>query len=261
MVLGHLPVVAVFDTGFHRTLPPTAANYALPKDLVEAHKLRRYGFHGISYRFVSELLRAKPGSKADRLVVCHLGSGASACAILNGESIDTSMGMTPLEGLVMGTRSGDVDPGLILYLERELHIHMREIDRLLNSQSGLAGLSGLSDDVRELERAAAKGHQPSELALEVFAYRIAKYIGAYSVALEGLDMLAFCGGIGENSASVRQRICRRLSFMGVQLGDANAAPDLAGGSARVDANGQIPIWVVKTDEERQIARETVSRLS
>jgi acetate kinase len=260
-VLGHLPVVAVFDTAFHHGLPPVAAHYALPIDLVEKYKLRRYGFHGISYRYVSDLIRGADVTGSKRLVVCHLGNGASACAILDGLSIDTSMGMTPLEGLVMGTRSGDVDPGLILFLEREQHIHMRELDRILNHSSGLAGLSGMTGDVRELEEAAAGGHKLAELALEVFAYRISKYIGAYAVALEGLDALAFCGGIGENSADMRRRICRRLLVLGIKIDGPSLPAAPSSDLYRIDSHGPVAVWVVKTDEERQIARETLARLA
>lgn len=255
--LGNVPVVAVFDTAFHHTLPPEAFTYALPKELISKHGLRRYGFHGISYRYVSEQLVALLGSNAERLVVCHLGNGASVCAIFKGESIDTSMGMTPLEGLVMGTRCGDVDPGLILFLEREEHIHMRELDKMLNSRSGLAGLSGIGGDVRELEAGAKKGNPSAELALEVFAYRIAKYVGAYAVSLGGLDALAFCGGIGEHSADIRQRVCNRLEFLGIRLDDRNESPKWIDGVAGIGARA----WSVRTDEARQIARETFALLS
>jgi len=259
--LGDIPVVAVFDTAFHHALPAVAANYALPRELVELHSLRRYGFHGISYRYVAEHLRSIEGMKVDKLVACHLGNGASACAILNGVSIDTSMGMTPLEGLVMGTRCGDIDAGLILYLEREQHIHMRELDKMLNSESGLAGMSGLTGDVRELEKAEAEGNPFAKLALDVFAYRIAKYIGAYAVALEGLDAIAFTGGIGENSTLMRERICHRLAFLGVHLKTSDASSKPTESVARIDDGSQVSVWVVKADEERQIAKEAVDLLT
>jgi acetate kinase len=255
-VLGEVPVVAVFDTAFHATLPPEAYTYALPKELIKQYELRRYGFHGISYRYVAHRLIAKLGDRAQKLIVCHLGNGASVCAIRDGKSIDTSMGMTPLEGLVMGTRSGDLDPGLILFLEREQHIHMRELDSILNSRSGLAGLSGLSGDVRELEQAANEGNPDANLALEVFAYRIAKYIGAYAVSLDGLDALAFCGGIGEHSACVREKVCRRLTSLGIRLNDKNTSPVWQDALAQIDANTTVSVWAVQTDEERQIAIET-----
>jgi acetate kinase len=257
----HTPVIAVFDTAFHRSITTTASTYALPKDLVDAHGLRRYGFHGISYRYVSEMLRAELEPGDGKLIICHLGSGASACAVLHGKSIDTSMGMTPLEGLVMGTRSGDVDPGLILFLQRELGMITAEVDRMLNHQSGLAGMSGLTGDVRELEQVAANGDAAAGLALEVFAYRVSKYIGAYAVALEGLNAIAFCGGIGENSPEMRQRICRRLTFLGVNL-DAKLNSTLVDEHLRrIDSSGSVSVWVAKTDEERQIARETFAMLA
>jgi acetate kinase len=251
-----IPVIAIFDTGFHRTLPDVAKNYALPKNVVEKYQIQRYGFHGISYRYVSNRLTAQTGSRAHRLIVCHLGSGASICAIQDGKSIDTSMGMTPLEGLVMGTRSGDVDPGLILFLQREMGMSYAEVDKMLNHASGLAGMSGLGGDVRMIEKAAADGNQSAELALEVFCYRVAKYIGAYSVALEGIDALAFCGGIGENSPDIRKRICRRLGFLGIEVNETLNEVSNPSDVFRIDERGKVPVWVVKTDEERQIAIET-----
>jgi acetate kinase len=194
-LLPDAPTVAVFDTAFHHTLPKVASTYALPLELSARYGLRRYGFHGISHRYVSERLLECLGRGAEgtRVISCHLGSGASVCAIRDGRSIDTSMGLTPMEGLVMGTRSGDVDPGLILFLMRTAGLGVKEVDDALNCQSGLRGLSALSDDLRDLERAAAEGHERAELALQVFAYRLSKYIGAYTIALEGLDALIFTG--------------------------------------------------------------------
>ena len=253
-----IPVVAVFDTGFHRTMPDVAKNYALPKDVVEKFQIQRYGFHGISYRYVSKRLIGQLGEKAMRLVVCHLGSGASICAIHDGKSVDTSMGMTPLEGLVMGTRSGDVDPGLILFLQREMGMSYAEVDKMLNHASGLAGMSGLGGDVRVLEKASAEGNKSAELALEVFCYRISKYIGAYSVALGGIDALAFCGGIGENSSDIRKRICTRLGLLGIELKDELNQNSHLPEVFQIDDSKRVSIWVVKTDEERQIAIETLA---
>lgn len=263
-LLPNVPAVAVFDTAFHRTLPEIASTYALPHELSTEYGLRRYGFHGISHRYVSERLleamgRDTPGT---RLIVCHLGNGASVCALREGKSIDTSMGLTPLEGLVMGTRSGDVDPGLLLTLLQTVGKSPAELDDLLNHQSGLRGLSGRSSDVRDLEQAAQQGDARAELALEVFAYRVSKYIGAYAAALEGLDAVAFTGGIGEHSAAMHQRICKRLAFLGLTLADdRNVAAD--GKSAvRISADhATVQGWVIPTDEERQIARETHALLS
>jgi acetate kinase len=220
-------------------------------------RLRRYGFHGLSYQYVSKRLLTCLGRKPEgtRLIVCHLGNGASVCALKDGQSVDTSMGMTPLEGLVMGTRAGDVDPGLLMYLLRTVGTDVKSVDDALNIGGGLLGLSGQSADVRELEQLAAKGNDNAELALAIFAYRVRKYIGAYVAALGGLDALAFTGGIGEHSPPMRERICRGLEFLGLHLDRArNGATDKA--PIRVSAEGaEIDLWVIPTDEERQIARE------
>jgi acetate kinase len=263
--LPRVPVMAVFDTAFHRTLPAVASTYALPTELCDRLGLRRYGFHGIAYQAVTHRLLAGLGRPAagTRLVLCHLGSGASVCAVRDGQSIDTSMGFTPLEGLVMGTRSGDVDAGLVLYLQRVAGFDADAVGDLLNHRSGLHGLSGgRSADVRELLAAADRGDAHAELALEVFAYRAAKYIGAYAVALAGLDAVAFSGGIGEHSAPMRARICRRLGFLGLHLDEAgNAAAD---GSAAISVGrtgSAIAVWVVPAEENLQIAREVHAALS
>jgi acetate kinase len=237
-----VPIVAVFDTAFHRTIPPFASTYAIPQDL----GIRRYGFHGISYSYVSKRLDSLDAG--DKLIVAHLGNGASVCAIRGGCSVDTSMGFTPMEGLVMGTRAGDLDPGAILYL---LHKGATDLDDLLNHRSGLRGLSGISGDVRELE---ASSDSNAELALDVFAYRTAKYIASYCAALNGIDAIAFTGGIGEHSASMRQRICARLTFLDITLDDA------ANRAARTDERrisaGRVGVWVIPTNEEVEIARAT-----
>ena len=262
-LLPSVPVVAVFDTAFHHTLPPVAYSYALPADLTEKFSLRRYGFHGVSHRYVSgELLRRLNRTpNGTRLITCHLGNGSSVCALRDGKSVDTSMGLTPLEGLVMGTRSGDLDPGLVLYLLRETGQTPQELDDILNHKSGLLGLSGTSADVRDLEKAAQSGDAKAELALAIFAYRVRKYIGAYAAALGGLDAIAFTGGIGEHSASVRERICRSLEFLGVALEpDANRQAN-GSDSQRIHAGAaQTAVWVIPTDEERQMARETFTLL-
>ena len=246
-LLPDTPIVAVFDTGFHQDLPEYARQYAIPRTVAATHQIRRHGFHGISYRYVFDQL---PGT--NRLIVCHLGSGASICAIRDGKSVDTSMGFTPLEGLVMRTRSGDVDPGLILYFQRELGMSTADVDRMLNHESGLAGISGLSGDVRELEIAANRGEASADLALEIFAYRVAKYVGSYFVALEGLDALAFCGGIGENSADMRRRICRRLRCLGIWIDNDAPTNEIVN---QISTDGPISVWVIKTDEEQQISKE------
>jgi acetate kinase len=247
-----VPIVAVFDTAFHRTLPPVAFTYAVPPEL----GVRRYGFHGISYSYVSKRLRSL--DSGTRHIVAHLGNGASVCAIRDGRSIDTSMGFTPMEGLVMGTRGGDLDPGAILYLLRK-GTSEADLDDLLNHRSGLRGVSETSGDVRELERAAAAGDARAELALDLFAYRAAKYIASYCAALDGVDAIAFTAGIGEHSASMRSRICNRLSFLEVSLDEtANSA---ASKDERRISSGKVDVWVIPTNEELEIARDAFEILN
>ena len=261
-LLPNAPSVAVFDTAFHRTLPEVAWRYALPAELADRLGLRRYGFHGISHRYVSGRLLECLGREAaeTRLVTCHLGSGASVCALRDGASVDTSMGLTPLEGLVMGTRSGDVDPGLLLYLLRTQGMTPEQLDDLLNHGSGLKGLAGRSD-VRDLEQAAGEGDKLADMALEIFAYRVRKYLGAYAAALGGLDGVAFTGGIGERGAGMRARICRGLDFLGLTVDDDLNAASTGGKAAQISvADGPVSAWVIPTDEERQIAREVAALL-
>jgi acetate kinase len=261
--LPDVPAVAVFDTAFHKTLPETAWRYALPLPLSERLGLRRYGFHGLSHRYVSEALLTCLGRDAagTRLVVCHLGSGASVCALRDGLSVDTSMGLTPLEGLVMGTRSGDIDPGLLLYVQRREQMSPDALDELLNHQSGLKGLSDGQSDVRKLEEAASAGDARADLALDIFAYRVRKYIGAYAAALGGLDALAFTGGIGEHSPSMRARICDGLEFLGIRVNDARNAGAVGHAAAPLSPDAApVAVWMVPTDEERQIARELYALL-
>jgi acetate kinase len=257
-VLPRTPAIAVFDTAFHRTMPDVAALYAIPRELAEKHALRRYGFHGISHRYVSQrllqLLNRDPAGT--RLITCHLGNGASLCAIRDGRCIDTSMGLTPMEGLVMGTRSGDVDPGLVLHLMTTLNMSADDVDDLLNRRSGMLGISGRSGDVRDLEQAAGGGDARAAMALEMFAYRARKYLGAYAAALGGVDAIAFAGGIGEHSASTRHRICRGLDFLGIKLDPGRNAATPPDHETSIEQSGSaIRVWVIPTDEERQIARE------
>ena len=257
-LLPDAPVVAVFDTAFHRTLPEVAWRYALPRELSDRLGLRRYGFHGLSHQYVSGKLLAclERDPEGSKVIVCHLGNGASVCALRDGKSVDTSMGLTPLEGLVMGTRSGDIDPGLLLYLLRTQEMTPESLDDLLNHRSGLLGLSGRSSDVRELESAAQGGDAAAELALEIFAYRVCKYIGAYAAILEGVDAVAFTGGIGQHSPTMRSRICRRLGFLGLSLDNGrNFGAGNEPTKISVDS-GSVSVWMIPTDEELQIARET-----
>lgn len=256
-LLPGVPVVAVFDTAFHRTIPDVAALYALPLAFAKERGLRRYGFHGTSHRYVSGRLieRLGRGMAGTRVITCHLGNGASMCAVRDGKSIDTSMGLTPLEGLVMGTRSGDVDPGLLLHLLREEKMSADGVDHLLNHESGLAGLGG-SADVRDLQKLASGGDARASLALDVFAYRVRKYVGAYAAALEGLDAIAFTGGIGEHSSVVRWKVCAGLVWLGVKLDASRNEKPGAGEVCISEAGARVQVWVIPTDEESQIAEET-----
>ena len=259
--------VAVFDTAFHHKMPAVASRYALPTELCQRLALRRYGFHGISYQYVHERLKLLLGndSQADilkkRVIICHLGSGASVCAIRDGQSIDTSMGFTPLEGLIMGTRGGDIDPGILLYLLRTGDLSLEQVDEVLNQQSGLFGLSEKSSDLRELEKAASDGHAASELAMECFAYRVCKYIGAYAVALGGVDCLVFTGGIGENSSSMRSRICARLSFLGLSINETRNSAATGNECVAIGSANAQHVWIIPTNEELQIAREVFTLMS
>jgi acetate kinase len=257
-VLPDLPQVAVFDTAFHQTMPPRAFRYAVPEEWYTRYGVRRYGFHGISHRFVSEqaavVLGRPPGEL--RLVTAHLGNGCSATAVRDGMSVDTTMGLTPLDGLVMGTRSGDVDPGLHSYLAGRTGMSVDEITRALNLDSGLEGLSGVGNDMRTVEAAAADGNERARLALEVFVHRLSKAIAGLVVGLQRLDALVFTGGIGENSAVVRSLVLRRLGFLGLAEDvQANADHGRRTGG-RISVAGPVLALVVPTDEELLIARDT-----
>lgn len=258
-----LPQVAVFDTAFHQTMPPAAYRYAVPQEWYTRHAVRRYGFHGTSYRFVSEraatLLGRPPAghpSAALRLVVAHLGNGCSAAAISGGRSVDTTMGLTPMEGLVMGTRSGDVDPGLLGYLAEQTGRGAADLTDVLDTRSGLLGLSGASNDMRTISEAAERGDERAGLALDVFVHRLAKAVAGLAASLGGLDALVFTAGIGENSVLVRSRVLARLGFLGLAEDPAaNAAHGRTSGG-RISLPGPVQALVVPTDEELMIARDT-----
>jgi acetate kinase len=260
-VLGtEVPHVAVFDTSFHHTIPERAFLYAIPYQLYRRHKVRRYGFHGTSHRYVAYRWRELTGVSRDqtRIITLHLGNGCSACAINGGNSIDTSMGFTPLEGLVMGTRSGDLDPAVLEYLGAKEGWSASEVDNLLNKQSGLLGVSGLTNDMREL---LAEAHENNDrralLAIDVFCYRVRKYIGAYLAALNGADAIVFAGGIGENAAEIRSRACRELGWAGVELDDEANGRMVGGAEGRITTDAsKLAVWVIPTDEELLIARDT-----
>ncbi len=257
-VLPDLPQVAVFDTAFHQTMPPRAFRYAVPEEWYTRYGVRRYGFHGISHRFVSEqaavVLGRSPGEL--RLVTAHLGNGCSATAVRDGVSVDTTMGLTPLDGLVMGTRSGDVDPGLLSYLVGRTGRGVDELTRALNLDSGLEGLSGVGNDMRTVEAAAAGGNERARLALEVFVHRLSKAIAGLVVGLQRLDALVFTGGIGENSAVVRSLVLRELGFLGLAEDAAANAGHGRRTGGRISVDAPVLALVVPTDEELLIARDT-----
>ena len=256
-----LPQAAVFDTAFHQTLPDYAYLYALPYQLYRRHRIRRYGFHGTSHRYVAYRYRQLLGIERERtkVITIHLGNGCSAAAINAGDSVDTSMGLTPLEGLVMGTRSGDLDPAIIDFISAKEGLSAREIETILNKQSGLIGISGLTNDMREL---LAEAHENDDrrarLAIEIFCYRVRKYIGAYLAAMNGADAIIFTGGIGENSAEVRARICDGLQWLGLELDTERNALQINGQEGIISREGsRLAAYVIPTDEELLIARDTV----
>ena len=254
-----VPQVAVFDTAFHHSLSETAYLYAIPYQLYRRYRVRRYGFHGTSHRSIAYRYRQITGRtrEATKIITLHLGNGASACAIIAGESTDTSMGFTPLEGLVMGTRSGDLDPAILDFVAAKEGLSMREMDTMLNKQSGLLGVSGLTADMRELLAEESENQdRRARLAIDLFAYRVKKYLGAYLAAMNGADAIIFSAGIGENSPDVRARICRGLEWLGIGF-DPTKNDALIGKEGRFDADGsRAELWVIPTDEELLIARDT-----
>ncbi|QDT15767.1 acetate/propionate family kinase [Alienimonas californiensis] len=260
--LPNVPQVGVFDTAFHQTMPEAAARYALPAWCEREHGVRRYGFHGTSHQYVSRVagdyLQRTDGRDPVELnlVTLHLGNGCSAAAVAGGVCVDTSMGLTPLEGLVMGTRCGDLDPAAVTYLQRAAGLSAEEVDRLLNRESGLKGLCGENDVRRVLQRAAA-GDADAELALDIYCRRIRKYVGAYAAVLGRLDGLVFTAGVGENAAEIRRRVCEPLAGFGVTL-DAAANAARSGEVRRIDAGGPVAVLIVPTDEETEIARQAWS---
>ncbi|MBB6735477.1 acetate kinase [Cohnella zeiphila] len=256
--LPDVPQAVVFDTAFHQTMPPASYLYAIPTVLYRKHKIRRYGFHGTSHDYVSKQAAAFLGKapEALKIVSCHIGNGASCAAILHGKSYDTSMGMTPLEGLMMGTRSGDLDPAIVPFAMNKEELTLSEVNSMLNKHSGLLAISGLSSDMREVVQAMEEGSEPAKLAFEMYAYRIRKYIGAYAAAMNGIDVLLFTAGVGENSVPLRKRVCEGLTFLGLELDDARNEVR-SGETRRVSADGsQVDVLVVPTNEELLIARDT-----
>ena len=256
-IMPGVPQVAVFDTAFHQTMPERAFLYALPYEYYEKYKIRRYGFHGTSHKFVAQeaaKMINRPIQES-KIITCHLGNGGSICAVRNGKSIDTSMGFTPLEGLVMGTRAGDVDAAVITFLMEKEGLTPAEMDNILNKKSGVLGISGVSSDFRDIEGARDEGNVRAEAALDIFAYRVAKYIGEYAAAMNGVDAIVFTAGLGENSGSIRRLICDYLSFLGVHIDSYNNS--LRGKAIEISApDSRIRVLVIPTNEELMIARDT-----
>ncbi|MEW5692219.1 MAG: acetate kinase [Candidatus Hydrogenedentota bacterium] len=253
------PHVAIFDTGFHHTMPDYAYIYALPYVFYQKYKIRRYGFHGSSHRFVSFRVACILGTKREKfkIITIHLGNGCSICAIDRGRSVDTSMGFTPVEGLVMGTRGGDLDPAVILHIISREEITLQEADTLLNKHSGLYGVSGISSDLREILKAMNEGNYRARLAVDIFCYRLKRYISAYMGVLEGADIIVFTGGIGENAAIIREKSIQGLEFMGIRLDKEKNNKALGIESCISDEHSKVMIFVIPTNEELVIARDTV----
>ncbi len=251
-----VPQIAVFDTGFHQTMPSYAYLYALPYEAYEKFNIRRYGFHGTSHRYVSQRTAQILGRNDLRLITCHLGNGASIAAVKCGRCVDTSMGLTPLEGLVMGTRCGEIDPAIVPFLMKKMDMTPELMDDYMNKKSGLLGLSGVSNDVRDIEDAAARGVERAAIALDVYCYRVRKFIGSYAAAMGGVDAIVFTAGLGENSISMRARICEGLEFLGARLdADKNG---VRGKEKEISVDGSsVKIFVVPTNEELVIARDAV----
>ena len=255
------PMVAVFDTAFHQTMPEKAYMYGLPYEYYEKYKVRRYGFHGTSHSFVSKRAAEVMGKSYDevKIIVAHLGNGASVSAVLNGKCVDTSMGLTPLEGLVMGTRSGDIDPAIMEFIAKKENLDIEGVMEVLNKKSGVFGISGgLSSDFRDLTDAMNAGDKKAKIAMDVFSYRVAKYIGSYAAAMNGVDDIVFTAGIGENDDYVREEVCKYLGYLGVDF-DSEVNKGLRGKEAELTKEGsKVKVFVIPTNEELAIARETLA---
>lgn len=254
-----VPQVAVFDTAFHQTMPSEAYIYGIPYEYYTKYKVRRYGFHGTSHSFVSKRTAELLGRdiKDTKIIVCHLGGGASICAVKNGKSIDTTMGLTPLEGITMGTRSGNIDPAIIEFIANKENKSISEIMTILNKESGVYGISGKSSDFRDLNKGIAEGDERCEIAMKVFCYQASKIIGSYVAAMDGVDAIAFTAGVGENDPLVRKLSCERLGYLGISIDDE--ANKLRGEEVKISTDSScVPVYVVPTNEELAIARETVA---
>ncbi|WP_446899479.1 acetate/propionate family kinase [Clostridium sp. LBM24168] len=252
-----VPMIAVFDTAFHQTLPDYAYTYAIPYELYEKYGVRKYGFHGTSHRFVSgeAAKMLNKDIKSLKIITCHLGNGGSICAVDGGKSVDTSMGFTPLAGICMGTRCGDIDPAVVPFLQKTVGMTVDEVDNLMNKKSGILGISGVSSDFRDVEAEADKGNKRAKLALDLFYYRVRSVVGSYAAVLNGVDCIVFTAGLGENSSSARLRICEGLAYLGVKLDEKRN--DIAGKAAEISASdSKVKVLAIPTNEELMIARDT-----
>ncbi|MCR4781142.1 MAG: acetate kinase [Lachnospiraceae bacterium] len=262
-VMPNVPMVGIFDTAFHATMPKKAFLYGIPYEYYEKDKLRRYGFHGTSHSFVSKRAAELIGKPYDqcKTVVCHLGNGASICAVENGKSIDTSMGLSPLEGLIMGTRSGDIDPSVIQYIANHYNKTLDEVVEILNKKSGVDGLSGVSSDFRDITKEMEEGNERAKAAMDAYCYRVAKYVGSYITAMHGVDVVVFTAGIGENNSYVRRYVMEYFDFMGVKEDkEANSVMHIGEDTKMTTDDSKIPFYVIPTDEELSICRQTVEVL-
>ena len=258
-LMPEVPMVAVLDTAFHQTMPAKAYLYGIPYEYYVTYKIRKYGFHGTSHSFVSKHTAELLGKQPEQLktIVCHLGNGASICAVKYGQSVDTSMGLTPLDGLVMGTRSGTIDPAVVEFLAQKEQKTISEVLDILNKKSGVFGVSGVSSDFRDLEQAIQEGNERAAIAMEVFCYRVAQYVGSYTAVMNGVDAIAFTAGVGENNATVRKKVCEYLGYLGVVLDDTKN--QIRGEDTIISASdSKVAVLVVPTNEELAIARETVA---
>ena len=259
-IFSRVPHVAVFDTTFHQTMPAHAYLYALPYNYYTNYSIRRYGFHGTSCRYIVQraevILRKAMGEM--KIIICHLGNGVTIAAVNKGKSVDTSLGFTPIPGVMMGTRSGDIDPGLILYLNRQMGLDIDRIDYILNHESGLLGISGVSNDMREIMENAKKGNERCQLAQEMFIYQVKKYIGAYAAAMGGIDALIFTAGIGENSPLIRAEICKNMEFLGIKLNETKNKATIGVEQTISSTDAKVKVMVIPTNEELMIAQDTIA---
>lgn len=257
-LMPNTPMVAVFDTAFHQTIPEYAYIYPLPYELYKKYGIRKYGFHGTSHRYVSKRAAEMMGKDIEdlKIITCHLGNGASICAVNKGKSVETSMGFTPLEGVAMGTRSGSIDPAILPFLMKELNLNLDDLNNLLNKKSGVYGISGVSSDFRDIEEAAEEGNKRAKLALDVFHYKVRRFIGSYATAMGGVDCVVFTAGLGENSSTSREAICKDLEFLGINIDQKKNNEGRGFAKVISEDKSKVKVLVIPTDEELMIARDT-----